>query len=73
MFYDDHLPPHFHVEYGELVAQFDIRNLVVINGHLPPRVLGMVVEWASEHQEELIDLWGQAQRRQSLHKIPPLK
>lgn len=44
MHYNDHLPPHFHVEYGEYKAVIDIRTLVAIGGDLPPRAFGMVVE-----------------------------
>jgi hypothetical protein len=35
MFLGDHLPPHFHAEYGEFKAQIDIRSLVMIAGDLP--------------------------------------
>jgi hypothetical protein len=44
MYFEDHLPPHVHVEYGEHEALIDIHTLVVIGGRLPPRVLGLVVE-----------------------------
>jgi len=47
MHFGDHLPPHFHAEYGEHQAVIDIRTLVVIGGYLPPRALGLVIEWAS--------------------------
>jgi len=72
MYFDEHLPPHFHAEYSEYEAVFDIRTLVAIGGDLPPRVLGMVVEWASEHRAELLDLWERAANHQSLYKLPPL-
>ena len=54
MFYNDHLPPHFHAEYGENEALIDINNLAVIAGKLPPRALGLVMEWSSLHQSEII-------------------
>jgi hypothetical protein len=50
MFYDDHNPPHFHAEYGSDVALIDIRTLAVFSGRLPPRVTGLVIEWATLHQ-----------------------
>ena len=53
MFFDDHNPPHFHAEYDGDVALIDIRNLSVFSGRLPPRVIGLVIEWASVHQQEL--------------------
>jgi hypothetical protein len=50
MFFDDHNPPHFHAEYGDETALVDIRTLAVFSGHLPPRVTGFVIEWASLHR-----------------------
>jgi hypothetical protein len=73
MFFSEHPPPHFHVEYGDEKAVFDIRMLIVIRGSLSPRALGLVVEWASQHQSELLDLWDRSSKSQSLYKVPPLK
>ncbi|MBI1793903.1 MAG: DUF4160 domain-containing protein [Chloroflexi bacterium] len=73
MFFGDHVPPHFHAEYGEYKAQVNIRSNVIIAGDLPPRVLGMVVEWASLHQDELHELWELAAQNKPLHRIEPLK
>ena len=73
MFFEDHNPPHFHAEYGDSVALIDIRNLSVFAGHLPPRVTGIVIEWASMHQQELLDDWQRARAQQELRKIPPLE
>lgn len=73
MYFDDHPPPHFHAEYEENKAVFEIHTLTLIHGYLPPRVLGMVIEWASEHQEGLLDLWERAANRQALYRLPPLK
>ena len=72
MYFGDHPPPHFHAEYGEHKAVVDIHTLVVIGSHLPPRVLGLVVEWATQYRGELLDLWERAVKHQPLHKIPPL-
>ena len=73
MFFGDHLPPHFHAEYGEYEALVEVHTLTIIAGSLPPRALGMVVEWAAEHQEELIDLWDRAANKEPLYKVAPLK
>ncbi len=72
MFFDDHNPPHFHAVYGEHVALIEIRNLSVFSGSLPPRVMGLVTEWATIHQQELFDDWDRAQTQQDLLKIAPL-
>lgn len=73
LYFDDHPPPHFHAEYGEDEALIAINTLAVISGHLPGRALGLVVEWASQHQDELHQLWSTAQDKEPLHKIAPLK
>ncbi len=51
----------------------DIYTLTVLGGYLPPRVLGMTVEWASEHRQELLDLWERACNGQPLYRLPPLE
>jgi len=73
MFFDDHNPPHFHAEYGGEVALIDIRNLSVFSGRLPPRVIGLVIEWATVHQQELFVDWDRARTQQELLKIAPLE
>jgi Domain of unknown function (DUF4160) len=73
MFYDDHNPPHFHAVYGESAALIDIENLSVFAGRLPPRALGLVIEWATLHQQELLADWDGAKRQQALQRIAPLE
>ena len=73
MFFDEHPPPHFHAIYGEHEVVIDIHALVVIHGYVPPRVLGMVIEWASQQRDELFDLWETAADQQPLYKLPPLE
>ena len=50
MFSNDHGPPHFHAYYGSDEALVAIETLSVFAGRLPPRAMGLVVEWASLHQ-----------------------
>jgi len=47
MCYNDHSPPHFHVRYGEQKALIGIEFPGILQGKLSPRILGLVVEWAS--------------------------
>jgi len=72
MFFDDHNPPHFHALYGEHEVLIDINTLAVFAGHIPPRALGLVIEWAILHQDELINDWHRAQGHEPLSKIEPL-
>jgi len=73
MHYDDHVPPHFHVRYAGKKAVLSIRPLDLMRGRLPPRVLGLVVEWASLHQVELQENWERARRLAKLKRIAPLE
>ncbi len=72
MYRDEHLPPHFHAIYNEFAAQISIRYPAIINGKLPPRVLGYVIEWASLHENELAQCWDAARTDQPIGKIEPL-
>jgi len=73
IFYLDHNPPHFHAKYNEYEAIIQIESLSVIAGNLPPRALGMVMEWAAMHQEEILKNWRRAENFEKLKKIQPLK
>ncbi|HWZ16243.1 MAG TPA: DUF4160 domain-containing protein [Mucilaginibacter sp.] len=72
MFYRDHNPPHFHAVYAEYEGLIDINKLELISGKLPPRVLGLVIEWTALHQEELNENWEKAKRQELLKAIEPL-
>ncbi len=73
IYFDDHNPPHFHAEYAGGLALIDIRSLAAFSGRLPPRAMGLVVEWATLHQAELLADWQRAQAQQALQPIPPLE
>ena len=53
-------------------ALIDIEKNEIISGALPPRVLGLVVEWTALHQNELMDNWERSKKREALLKIEPL-
>lgn len=68
MYFNEHNPPHFHVEYNEHKAIIEIQSLNVLAGYLPSKVRGLVEEWAELHQQELFDIW----ETKEFHKIKPL-
>jgi hypothetical protein len=72
MYYKEHQPPHFHAKYGDQVGVFSIPDLTLIEGLLPKRVISLVLEWAFEHRDELLDDWELAMTKKPLRKIPPL-
>jgi hypothetical protein len=72
MYYNDHLPPHFHARYGGARASIGIDTLEVLSGALPPRALTLVREWATQNRGALLRDWGLAMAAQPLDPIPPL-
>ena len=72
MYYSDHLPPHFHAEYGEFEAVYAIDTLDTLRGRLPRRAHTMVVEWTLAHRAELKANWARAREHLPLEKIEPL-
>jgi phosphomannomutase len=72
MFYNEHNPPHFHARYGKEQAAIEIRTLRVLEGWIPPRAIGLVMEWASDHQEELMQNWEHARNGVTPSGITPL-
>ena len=72
MYYNDHQPAHFHAEYGDDEAIYEIETLATLRGELPRRANVMVVEWALQHRDELRRNWDFARRQQPLNRIEPL-
>ena len=72
LFFNDHNPPHFHVRYGTDKAVIGIKDFLLLEGKLPPRALGLVIEWAARHQKELLEGWKASSNGQEPQKIEPL-
>lgn len=73
MYYNDHVPSHFHAKYGDLEAAIVIETGEVLEGRLPPRVLGLVQEWREYHKGDLNEDWVLARERKALKPINPLE
>jgi hypothetical protein len=73
MFWREHPPPHFHALYGEYEALIDIRELRVLRGSLPRRAMALVLEWAAEHRDELMEDWNLCVQLRTPRQIAPLK
>ncbi len=65
----EHNPPHIHALYNEDVAAIDFMTGDVLEGHLPPKAMSMVLEWIDLHREELEHIW----KTQEFRNIPPLE
>ncbi len=73
MHFLDHPPPHFHIRYGEYRAAIGVDPPRLLAGDLPPRALGLVVEWARIHRRELLENWRRLQRGEPPEPVPPLE
>ncbi|MBI5395866.1 MAG: DUF4160 domain-containing protein [Verrucomicrobia bacterium] len=72
IYWMDHGVPHFHAKYESRRASFSIADLRLLDGHLPPRVTGLVLEWALLHRDELLKNWRLAMAKKPLKPIEPL-
>lgn len=73
MYWSDHMPPHFHALYGGAEALVSIAELDVLEGELPSKQLKMVLGWAAIRQDQLMENWELASRKQELFMIEPLR
>jgi hypothetical protein len=54
------------------VARIEIDTLQISEGKLRRRRLGLVLEWAVEHRDELRENWRRAEAHLPLDEIAPL-
>ena len=73
MNYNDHAPPHFHAKYGTSRVVIGLSDLTVLRGGVPPRALGLLMEWAVQHRDELAENWTMSRSKQPLRSIAPLE
>jgi hypothetical protein len=72
MFFDEHNPPHIHVEYEGNKAVFDLSGNIT-RGDLRSRTaIRLVREWIDLHVAELREDWELAQAGKEIKKITPM-
>jgi hypothetical protein len=73
MFYQEHEPPHFHVEHQGDHAKFSFDG-TVLAGNLRSRTARRRVErWVSLHRRELEANWERMKAGRPLERIEPLQ
>jgi hypothetical protein len=73
MYFHDHYPPHFHAIYNDEEIEISIRDFAVMEGSVPPRILGLIMEWAALHTPDLLKAWEQLSAERTPDKIEGLK
>jgi Domain of unknown function (DUF4160) len=72
VYFEDHSPPHIHVQYAEHHAVVDILTGEILGGSLPPRCAKLVEEWRQARLAELHAAWDAAQNSELPVRIEPL-
>ena len=63
----------FHAIYENSELVVNLWPLKIVAGDAPARVKDMVLEWATQHQQELLMAWNNIQSGQRPMAIEPLK
>ena len=72
IYYNDHMPPHFHARYQDNKAIFTMDG-ELLEGSLPAKQHKFVAAWAALHEDELIADWELARDHMDLFRIDPLR
>lgn len=72
MYYNEHNPPHIHVEFKESKAVIDFQGNVLKGGLQSRTALKLVREWVDLHTFELEEDWNAARAGRLIKKIDPL-
>jgi hypothetical protein len=67
------LTARFHAIYGDTELVVSIWPLKIVQGDAPRRVRELVLEWAAQHQQELLAAWNRLQFGQEPSRIEPLQ
>lgn len=63
----------FHAIYENSELIVNLWPLRIVAGEAPARVKDMVLEWAAQHQQELLLAWNRIQSGEPPSRIEPLK
>lgn len=71
MYYQDHMPPHFHARYQGTEACFTFDG-GLMDGDFPAKQRKLVAAWSVLNADELEADWELARNKQELFHIRPL-
>jgi len=72
MYFNEHNPPHFHIEYQDYEAIVNIET-GELTGKMSRRALGLVYDWLDQNKEALLENWKRIEERKPLNRIKPLE
>lgn len=68
--YNDHNPPHIHVEYQGMKAIFEIKTADLVAGEIPKNAQKLITSWMKKNKSSLLLNWKRAQQHEELFRIP---
>jgi aryl carrier-like protein len=63
----------FHAIYGDTELIVALDPVRIVNGDAPARMRDMVLEWATEHESELLTAWNQLVSAKQPMVVAPLE
>ena len=73
MYYNDHAPPHVHVEYQGEKLLLDFWGNILRGSITSKTAIRLAREWIDLHESELEEDWNLARGGRDLRPIEPLK
>ena len=73
MFYREHEPAHFHIEYQSQRATFDFDGEILAGEIRSGTARRLIRDWALQHRVELETNWQRMKAGQPMERIPPLE
>ena len=64
---------HFHAIYENTELVVALNPVRILQGDAPARVRNMVLEWANQHQQELLEAWNRLSAARQPNTIAPLQ
>ena len=72
MLFSGLFPARFHAIYEQCEVVVQIEPLRIVSGEAPRRVRQMVLEWAEQHKQELLEAWNRCAAAEKPLPISPL-
>ena len=73
MYFGDHNPPHFHVEFQGEKATFNFDGQLLVGNISSGTARKLVRDWARRHRLELMINWRNIEKGRPLNRIKPLE
>ncbi len=67
-----YINPIFHASYGDFHGSFLAKELKMYKGFLPQKITSLVLEWAYNHRDEILENYLRVLKNEGIKEIEPL-